>query len=387
MSQINRHVPGGGAFVPEPPAWLYQGHLYPIHSIPGRPGAHASQVIAGPIENGEQVLYCTWFCGTGEGHLDSAVMLSEIRYDPRAVLARPATREHDPFEPLTDAPFTYSEPRVIADLPNRACGNAVPFIDAKGRFHLWFAAFYTKGSEVPAGEDPGRRDIFYQLSDDGGKTWTTPVTWSDRPGLWVRNAMVVLDDGTWLFPINDEETYIPGHDVDWSSRFAWSRDEGTTWGFGQELYTVDKLPGAERGGIIQPTVVQLDDGSLYCMNRSHTGWIVEMRSRDRGRTWTTPVNTAVPNPQCNVCLVKRKPPHARSTDELLLIYNPAHHGRDPISIGRSLDGGVTWRCLFDLRHESGELSYPCMIETPDGIVHCTYTLHRMTIAHDAFLLP
>ena len=77
-------------------------------------------------------------------------------------------------------------------------------------------------------------------------------------------------------------------------------------------------------------------------------------------------------------------PGARSADHLLLAYNPTTWGRYPMSVAESLDGGRTWRCRFDLRYEAGELSYPCLLQTPDGLVHCSYTLHRLTIAHDAF---
>ncbi|MHA1370555.1 MAG: exo-alpha-sialidase, partial [Promethearchaeota archaeon] len=212
-----------------------------------------------------------------------------------------------------------------------------------------------------------------------------PVVWSDRPGLWVRNALVVLDDGTWILPLNDEETYIPEYDAKWSSRFAYSHDGGKTWEFGDKLYTIHKVPGNDIGGIIQPSIVQLDDGSLLCLNRSRTGWIVEMRSYDNGNTWTQPRNTKVPNPQCNVCVIRRRPTE-KSKGDLLLVYNPTHWGRYPLSIAQSVDNGVNWTCLFDLRDEMGELSYPCMVETPDGLVHVTYTLHRLTIAHDVFYL-
>jgi len=374
-SMINSDEP----FKPVPPSWLLQECIYPIGSIPDRPSAHASQFIAGTCQDGTQVLHLVWYGGPGEGNIATRVMYCRISYSVDEVLQCPVIEAGDPFEPKSNDLFTYSEPRVIASVPERACGNAVPFIDHHGRFHLWFAAFYTQGSIVPEGEDPEQRDIFYQFSDDDGETWSEPVIWSDRPGLWVRNAMVELDDGTWLFPINDESTYLPEFDCDWSTRFALSHDEGKTWEL-SELYSVPRLPGERRGGIIQPTVVQLGDGSLYCLNRSCNGWVVEMRSFDRGLTWTTPQDTTLPNPECNVCMIRRK------KGDLLLAYNPSQRNRCPISIARSVDDGKTWQRIFDLRDELGELSYPCLVETPDGLVHCTYSLHRLTIAHDVFLL-
>lgn len=384
---INRSVPPGTEFVPDPPRYLVQGVVSPIHSIPDRPSAHASTIVAGPREDGEQVLYVVWFSGTGEGRLDVAVLFSEIRYDPDHLRACPPVDNaaFDPFESSPAGLFTYSPPRPVADLPNRACGNPVLYWDpATGRMHLWFAAFYTAGSTVPDGADPHRRDILYQYSDDHAATWSEPVTWSDRPGLWVRASLTVLRDGTWLLPINDEATFLPEFGHDWSSRFAVSPDRGATWTF-SDLYSVPMVPGKTRGGMIQPAVVQLADGSLYCVNRSHTGWITEMRSEPGGRPgldWTAPENSPLPNNNSGISLLRL---HQPAADHLLCAYNPTTHERCPLSIAESLDGGRHWRCRFDLRDEVGELSYPCLCQTPDGLVHCTYTLHRLTIAHDVFL--
>ena len=383
---INRTSTTGEAFIPQPPKWMIRNYLYPMQSLPGRPSAHASQIIVGPLKDGIQTLYSVWFCGSNEGHIDVAVMICKITYKPEEILKCPEVEENDdPFEPLPKDLFKYSEPKVIADMPNRACGNPVLYVDKNNRFHLWFAAFYTKDSEIPEGDVPNQRDIFYQYSDNEAQTWSKPKMWSDRPGLWVRNALVVLKNGTWILPINDEDTYMPEYDCRWSSRFAYSYDEGATWKFGNDLYSINRLPDNERGGIIQPSVVQLEDESLYCMNRSHTHHIVEMRSTDNGESWTKPQNSGLPNPQCNVCVIRQQVGE-KSKETLLLIYNPTTSGRSPISIARSTDNGKNWICLFDLSNELGELSYPCMVETPDGLIHCTYTLHRMTISHDVFLL-
>ncbi len=387
---LDRSVPEGTKWEPSPPQKFFPNVIYPLQSIPGRPSAHASTIVKGPLEDGVQKLYCVWFCGTGEGQLDVAIMLSEITYDPIHVLAcnSPDPDDFDPFGPNPTDLFTYSTPQVIADLPNRACGNPVLFWDeSTNRMHLWFAAFITKGSEVPPGEDPHRRDIFYQFSDDMSSSWSNPTIWSDRPGLWVRAPLSVLNDGTWLLPINDEKTFLPKYDHDWSSRFAVSSDKGKTWEF-SGLYSVPRLPENPRGGMIQPAVVQLYDWSLFCINRSHTGWITEMRSTPDGRIgldWTTPINSKLPNNNSGIAMVRLNK-NAKSDNHLLVAYNPTTHERCPISIAESLDGGLTWRCLFDLREEIGELSYPCLLQTRDGLVHCTYTLHRMGISHDVFLL-
>ncbi|MHA1846217.1 MAG: exo-alpha-sialidase, partial [Promethearchaeota archaeon] len=136
-------------------------------------------------------------------------------------------------------------------------------------------------------------------------------------------------------------------------------------------YTVKK-------GMIQPSVVQLKNGELLCLNRSRTGWIVEMRSLHNGVSWSNPRFTSLPNPNSNVCLIHRR------KGDLLLIYNPTKRNRTPLSIARSVDDGKTWSRLFDLQAGNGEFSYPCLCETRDGLVHATYTYQRKTISHDVF---
>ena len=343
-------------FIPQPPAFLTQNHIYPIGSIEGCPQAHASNIIVGPLQDGIQTLFTAWFCGTREGNRDVAIFFSTIHYQTQT----------DPKEIF----FEYSVPIIIADHEKEALGNPVLFLDKKNILHLWYVSF------IPNEDHHGRernRNIFHQTSPDFGETWTTSTLFSDRTGLWIRNNVVVLQDGTWLLPLNDETTMHPETKTYWSSRFAHSKDEGKTWTF-TDLFSIRK-------GIIQPSVVQFEDGSLYCLNRSRTGWIVEMHSRDGGNIWTKPQNMTVPNNNSNVCVIKR------DENELLLIYNPVKRGRTPISIAQSKDKGKTWFRLFDLQTQPGvEFSYPCMIETPDGLIHAVYTFRREGVSHDVFLV-
>jgi len=286
------------------------------------------------------------------------IMFSEITYVPKS----------NPSE----IDYQYSEPKVIADDPKRACGNPVLFLDDCGVLHLWYAAFYARND--PHSHMPQRK-IFYKASKDYGKTWTKPEIFSDRDGLWVRNPVLVLDDGTWILPMNDETTEMPKHNTRWSSRFAFSHDKGKTWEF-SELYAID-------GGMIQPSVIQFKDGndkSLYCVNRTKTKWVADMRSRDNGKTWTTPQNTSIPNPNSNVII------ELSHTGDIYMVYNPMSRGRHTLSIARSRDKGKSWQRLIDLQKKKrGEFSYPCALETEDGLLHVVYTYRRRTISHDVVL--
>lgn len=335
------------------PSFLYKKHLYEIDSIPERPQCHAANIILGKQLNDEIKIYCAWFAGTREANLDVSIMFTEINYRP------------DPNPNLIK--FNYGIPRVIASHSDRACGNPVLFLDNNDTLHLWYPAFWPRES----GKKFKDRNIYHKVSKDFGKTWSEPKTFSDRPGLWVKNPVLVLQNGTWLLPMNDEVKFNWKAWTFWSSRFAFSIDQGVSWAF-SPLYSIWK-------GMIQPSVVQFPDGELYCLNRSRTGWLVEMRSKDNGKTWTKPRNTEIPNNNACACMILCR------DGTLVMAYNPLKKGRNILSIAISKDQGFHWLRMFDLEHESdGEFSYPCLLETPGGLIHVVYTYKRRTIEHAVF---
>ena len=77
----------------------------------------------------------------------------------------------------------------------------------------------------------------------------------------------------------------------------------------------------------------------------------------------------------------------------LQAFNPQTSGRDPLAVGLSTDGGVTWPQQRLVQHgdsngvvasKGNEFSYPTIIQTPDGIVHMMFTYNRETIKYKRF---
>ena len=351
-----KRIPDEKTFVTAPPKSIQQNLIYEVDSIADRPSAHAANIIEGPLKNGVQTMYTAWFSGTAEGNIDVAILFSKITYTPQ--------------EDVSKIEFTYFTPVVIADFPGKALGNPVLFIDPKNVMHLWFVAFDPNGTKSVRSR---HRKVYHQTSTDFGTTWTEPALFSTCDGWWPKNTVMILQDGTWLLPLNDEATMIPEHKTYWASMFGYSTDEGKTWEF-TDIYSIKK-------GMIQPSVVEFDDGTLFCLNRGRNLRLGQMYSKDHGRTWSKPEYSTLPNNNSNAIQIKR------SNGDLLLCYNPTTRGRNPISIARSKDKGKTWTRLFNLKNKFGfEFSYPCMWETPDGIVHAVYTYKRKTICHDVFRL-
>ena len=65
----------------------------------------------------------------------------------------------------------------------------------------------------------------------------------------------------------------------------------------------------------------------------------------------------------------------------LLVYNPNINGRSKLVLSES-DDGINWTDKLILEdEETGEFSYPAIIEASDGLVHISYTFNRRNIKH------
>lgn len=104
---------------------------------PWYPSCHAATIV----EPAAGVLLAAWFAGTYEGHPDVAIWLA--RYENGA----------------------WSDPVKIVDEPDVPHWNPVLFRDTTGT--LWL--FYKIGPSVPAWTG------VYITSQDGGRSWSTPV--------------------------------------------------------------------------------------------------------------------------------------------------------------------------------------------------------------------
>lgn len=105
---------------------------------------------------------------------------------------------------------------------------------------------------------------------------------------------------------------------------------------------------------------------------------------DEGEHWTTPTKTKLENNnsgiQANVLY--------HTTGNIVIVFNPTHHARNPLVVAMSEDGGKTWphqRVLQeDKSGKSVEFSYPTVLQSPDGMIHVSYTYNRETIKYQTF---
>lgn len=350
---------------------------------------HAANIM--PLPGGD--LGCVWFGGTQEGIPDISVFFSRL----------PAGGDR------------WSEPVRLSDDSTRSEQNPILFPAPDGRLWLLWTA------QVSGNQDTAvaRR----RISTDGGRSWGPVETLFDRvgtSGVFVRQPPAVLDNGDWVLPIfycraRPGEKWVGSHDT---SAVRISSDGGRTW---------SEHEVSDSTGCVHMDVQQLRDGTLLALFRSR--WadnIHASRSSDRGRTWSAPAPTGLPNNNSSIQYTRLANGH------LALVFNDVNADgiterraslyddiedesgaelkepvatagerqavwgvpRAPMTLAISEDGGRTWPYKRNLEVGDGycmtnnsrerlnrEYSYPSIKQGPDGSLHIAFTYFRQAIKY------
>jgi predicted neuraminidase len=332
------------------------------------PSSHSSNLLN--LSNGD--LLCAFYSGRWEGKSDVAIVLSR----------------------LPKGSNQWTKPTVVAQEADSALENPVLFEPSPGS--LWL--FYTSQA-ADAGQSNAK--IIYRTSQDNGNSWTGAKGLFAKPGSFDRQRIVVSGN-EWLFPMY----YTPRSDVDNYSSIQISTDQGHSW---KECV----IP--QSNGLVQPDLVEVSPRHFVLFFRSRfADWVYASYSRD-GCSWTKPQTTQIPNNNSSIQLERL------SNGHLVIAFNniqattergkPTDYARFPMSVALSTDGGKTWPWVRDVDigqdvpqekipgamagvdvsderkaffQHLFDYSYPSIIETPDGIIHMSYTFRRRTIKYAKF---
>jgi predicted neuraminidase len=188
-------------------------------------------------------------------------------------------------------------------------------------------------------------------------------------GWMTRIQPVILKSGRILLPL-----YSDGLNM---SMMAISDDDGQTWR--------PSLPIVGRGPI-QPAVAVKTNGEVVAMMRDSGNEPTRVQrsiSTDHGESWTAAEKTSIPN-TASVQLYNLK------NGKWAFVGNDIDDGRYRLSLFISDDEGATWKWKTKLEEkvkDAGSFSYPGIVQTPDGLLHITYSYHesesRKSIKHIA----
>ena len=219
-------------------------------------------------------------------------------------------------------------------------------------------------------EGRGDRSITVYTSEDGGKTWSSrePLQ-KDYLGP-VKNKPL-LNKGRLIAPTSIEKG-------GWRLYFEYSDDMGKTW---ERSDFVDADKGVSA---IQPAIMILNDGRLAAVARTRSEHVGITYSADNGETWSKLKLIDTPNNNSGLDAVTLK------DGRHVMICNdkPIPHGikngkgvRTPLSLLIS-DDGENWKHWITLEDSPiSQYSYPSIIQTSDGNIHCIYTWRRQRIKH------
>jgi len=338
----------------------FDGHFRPS-DLPGMdeaymptlfPSSHAANLLV--LKNGDTL--CFWFSGAGEGHSNGIAM---------SRLAKESQQWSTPIE--------------VDHQDARSFQNPVAFQVASGRIWLLHT------SQV-AGQWQTKATVEYVTSGDDGKTWSKAKTLFGKPGSFVRQPPILLDEKHWLLPIY----YTPSRSITDGAESNYSAvklttDAGAHW---QEC----AIPKSE--GLVQHSILKLSSNHFVGFFRSRYADFIYQNASDDGCEWTVPLPMSLPNNNSSVQAALLR------DGSIVIAFNNSSAGkardtprtaaRKPLSIALSTDGGTTWPWVRDIEtgmpekaegqgNKSDEYSYPSVVQDAVGQIHVAYTYHHRTI--------
>ena len=255
----------------------------------------------------------------------------------------------------------WQSPKLIAD----------GIINDTLRYPTWNPVLYRTMSDIlylyyKVGPSPREWWGEYIFSTDQGENWSEIVRLPDSILGPIKNKPIELSKGIILSPSSTEtktlEKYI------WKSHIEKSTDNGENW-------TKIPIDHNSEFNVIQPTILVHSKDTIQVLNRSRENKIISSFSYDSGESWTDLKPLELNNPNSGVDGVTLK------NGTHLLVYNPNINGRSKLVLSES-DDGINWTDKLILEdEETGEFSYPAIIEASDGLVHISYTFNRRNIKH------
>jgi len=132
----------------------------------------------------------------------------------------------------------------------------------------------------------------YCITTTDGENWTAPMRLPD--GVGANHNPIVLSDGRLICGgRKNARTDNPDGIHDWVTGEAYPEGYPQNKKFedGEGVFTATGVVTDNKVGLCEPSILELDDGTLWQFYRSGTPWLWACTSHDRGETWTLPEPT------------------------------------------------------------------------------------------------
>jgi predicted neuraminidase len=244
-------------------------------------------------------------------------------------------------------------------------GNAIVYRHPDGRLWLFFVSVSIGGWATSA--------VNLIESLDDGQSWSPARRLVTTPFLnvstLVRSSVVPLADGSIGLPVYHE----------FLGKFA----ELLRIAPDGRILSKTRLSSGRHA--LQPEIAVLDEQRAVALMRNggkQPRRVLRATTLDSGRTWSTPVAIAAPNPDAALDVIEL------DSGSLLAVMNDDHDKRERLILATSANLGVDWHPIKVL-DEGGsgrlrEYSYPWLMRAPTGQYHVFYTWNRVRIKHVAF---
>jgi predicted neuraminidase len=271
----------------------------------------------------------------------------------------------------TDNGKTWGNPVKIIDTPDMSDADPAIIIDGD--------RILVYGSAVKRPNRITNTDTWLAESKNEGKSWSSPVK-LDIPYKYLvgkRHLGLKLKDGTLALPASydiwAQEAWIPARtegEMDLKSGVLLSKD-GVNWTSNLDVHVLaQKVSPFGTNGVVEPAVVELENGELFMLMRTGTSNFYESRSKDGGKTWSQPVKSPLVSHNTPASLWKLD----QNPKEIIVIWNNHPYERDNLSVAISADGGKSWSTPKSVATRSGkpknyhdlQVSYPGLTQDKEG---------------------
>jgi len=305
---------------------------------------HAPSIICMP----DGKLFVVWFSGPWEGHYWQLLLSSYSE----------------------DNGLSWSYAKVIQETPHISDFDPA-FIRDENRVFLFYSLARWWLHPLLAGENVGFGGMFIKYSDDSGVTWSNSIKISDI--LCSRTNGIRLSSGALLLPCYRQRKGTAFW-MDQSIRPAGvlkSTDHGKTWTAYGEI--------VGPAGNFEPTIVELNTGSILMYLRTNDGYIWKSISDDEGETWSEPKKTDIVANNSSHNLYRLR------DGRITLTYNPCEPARrTPLVMRLSEDDAETWSKPLILDEIDDRdvgryaVTYPSVTEDETGKIVVVWASYRRT---------